>query len=307
MGESLTSTTSMHQNHRANSPDITRRRASRNGVIIFEVVMFVLGSGLSLGVFSLVGLRVGLLALLISVLIGLVCASSIHMVLQWEKAVILRFGKFSRTSGPGLVFTLPIIEYCTLRIDQRVATAYFGAEETLTSDLVPVNVDAVLFWMVFDPEKACNEVEDYASAVTWVAQTAMRKAIGRNTVAEVAAKRDQIDEELREEIEEKLAPWGIDIIGVEVRDIVIPHDLQEAMSRQAIAEREREARMVLAEAESDIAAMLSDASKIYDDDERAMRLRTMHLAYESVKASGGTVVLPSSFSEGFVDPKVNKN
>ncbi|WP_314010101.1 SPFH domain-containing protein [Cryptobacterium curtum] len=297
----------MHQNHRANSPDITRRRASRNGVIIFEVVMFVLGSGLSLGVFSLVGLRVGLLALLISVLIGLVCASSIHMVLQWEKAVILRFGKFSRTSGPGLVFTLPIIEYCTLRIDQRVATAYFGAEETLTSDLVPVNVDAVLFWMVFDPEKACNEVEDYASAVTWVAQTAMRKAIGRNTVAEVAAKRDQIDEELREEIEEKLAPWGIDIIGVEVRDIVIPHDLQEAMSRQAIAEREREARMVLAEAESDIAAMLSDASKIYDDDERAMRLRTMHLAYESVKASGGTVVLPSSFSEGFVDPKGNKN
>ena len=223
-----------------------------------------------------------------------------HIVLEWEKAVVLRFGKFNRVAGPGLVFTWPIIEFYTLRIDQRVATTYFGAEETLTSDLVPINVDAVLFWMVFSAKKACVEVEDYSAAVAWVAQTAMRKAIGRATVAEVATRRDQLDEELKEAIEEKLNPWGITIIDVEIRDIVLPKELQEAMAQEAVAERKKSARMVLAEAEKDISEMLMDASEVYAGDADAMKLRTMHLAYESVEKSGGTLVVPSAFSEGFV-------
>ena len=222
-----------------------------------------------------------------------------HIVLEWEKAVVLRFGKFNRVAGPGLVFTWPIIEFYTLRIDQRVATTYFGAEETLTSDLVPINVDAVLFWMVFSAKKACVEVEDYSAAVAWVAQTAMRKAIGRATVAEVAMRRDQLDAELKDAIEEKLSPWGIDIIDVEVRDIVVPKELQEAMAMEAVAERKKNARMVLAEAEKDISEMLKDASEVYAGDQGAMKLRTMHLAYESVEQSGGTLVIPSAFSEGF--------
>ena len=264
--------------------------------------MFAAGFALTLVVSYAVTGTVGLAALIGAAFVGWFAASSIHIVLQWERAVILRLGTYNRTSGPGVVFTVPLIEFYTLRVDQRVAATYFGAEETLTRDLVPINVDAVLFWMVFSPEKAATEVEDYASAVSWVAQTAMRKAIGRNSVAEVATRRDQIDDELKDEIEKKLSPWGIDIIGVEIRDIVVPKELQEAMSREAIAEREKEARMVLAEAEKDISDMLADASEAYRDNDVAMRLRTMHLAYESVKSSGGTVVLPSSFSEGFVDP-----
>lgn len=236
---------------------------------------------------------------IVGVLGAAVLFSCMHVVLEWERTVVLRFGKFNRVAGPGLVFTWPIIEFYTLRIDQRVATTYFGAEETLTSDLVPINVDAVLFWMVFSAKKACVEVEDYSAAVAWVAQTAMRKAIGRATVAEVAMRRDQLDAELKDAIEEKLSPWGIDIIDVEVRDIVVPKELQEAMAMEAVAERKKNARMVLAEAEKDISEMLKDASEVYAGDQDAMKLRTMHLAYESVEQSGGTLVIPSAFSEGF--------
>ena len=243
--------------------------------------------------------EIGLVALVSAAIVGWLASSSVHIVLEWEKAVVLRFGKFNRVAGPGLVFTWPIIEFYTLRIDQRVATTYFGAEETLTSDLVPINVDAVLFWMVFSAKKACVEVEDYSAAVAWVAQTAMRKAIGRATVAEVAMRRDQLDAELKDAIEEKLSPWGIDIIDVEVRDIVVPKELQEAMAMEAVAERKKNARMVLAEAEKDISEMLKDASEVYAGDQDAMKLRTMHLAYESVEQSGGTLVIPSAFSEGF--------
>ena len=259
-----------------------RPRASRNGAVVFAVAVV-------------------LAALAVAVVAGWLASSSVHVVLEWEKAVVLRFGKFNRVAGPGIVFTWPIIEFYTLRVDQRVSATYFGAEETLTSDLVPVNVDAVLFWMVWSAKNAAVEVEDYASAVSWVAQTAMRKAIGRATVAEVATRRDQLDEELKEVIEEKLNPWGITIIDVEIRDIVIPKELQRAMAQEAVAERKKNARMVLAEAEKDISEMLSDAAEVYGGEGDALRLRTMHLAYESVEQSGGTLVVPSAFSEGFVD------
>ena len=266
---------------------------------MFAVVVFVLAFGIVLAAAQAAFAEIGLVALVSAAIVGWLASSSVHIVLEWEKAVVLRFGKFNRVAGPGLVFTWPIIEFYTLRIDQRVATTYFGAEETLTSDLVPINVDAVLFWIVFSAKKACVEVEDYSAAVAWVAQTAMRKAIGRATVAEVAMRRDQLDAELKDAIEEKLSPWGIDIIDVEVRDIVVPKELQEAMAMEAVAERKKNARMVLAEAEKDISEMLKDASEVYAGDQDAMKLRTMHLAYESVEQSGGTLVIPSAFSEGF--------
>ena len=278
----------------------SRSRASRNGAVVFAVVVFVAAFGIVLAVAQAAFGEIGLVALAAAVVIAWLASSSVHIVLEWEKAVVLRLGKFNRVAGPGIVFTWPIVEFYTLRIDQRVATTYFGAEETLTSDLVPINVDAVLFWMVWNAKSATVEVEDYASAVAWIAQTAMRKAIGRATVAEVATRRDQLDEELKEAIEEKLNPWGITIIDVEIRDIVLPKELQEAMAQEAVAERKKSARMVLAEAEKDISEMLMDASEVYAGDADAMKLRTMHLAYESVEKSGGTLVVPSAFSEGFV-------
>ena len=255
-----------------------RRRTSRNGAVAFTIIVFAAACALVLACAQLLAGGIGLAALVIAVVVGALAASSVHIVMEWERAVVMRFGRFNRVAGPGIVFTWPVIEFYTVRIDQRVAATYFGAEETLTSDLVPVNVDAVVFWMVFSPKKAAVEVEDYASAVAWMAQAMLRKAIGRASLAEVACRRDQLDAELKDELEAKLDGWGIDVIDVEVRDIVVP------------------------EAEADISDMLKDASANYEGDPEAMRLRTMHLAYESVKQSGGTLVIPSAFSEGFTDP-----
>lgn len=277
-----------------------RRRTSRNGAVAFTIIVFAAVCALVLACAQLLAGGIGLAALVIAVAVGALAASSVHIVMEWERAVVMRFGKFNRVAGPGLVFTWPVIEFYTVRIDQRVAATYFGAEETLTADLVPVNVDAVVFWMVFSAKKAACEVEDYASAVSWMAQATLRKAIGRASLAEVACRRDQLDAELKDELEAKLDGWGIDVIDVEVRDIVVPRELQASMAAGAVAARERDARMTLAEAETDISAMLRDASAILEGDPDAMRLRTMHLAYESVKQSGGTLVIPSAFSEGFV-------
>ena len=199
-------------------------------------------------------------------------------------------------AGPGLYLTIPFIEQTALKADQRIMVTGFGAEETLTSDLVPINVDAVLFWMVWDAKKACLEVENYYNSVSLAAQTALRDAIRRN----------QLDQELQEVIEERTSVWGITVMSVEIRDIVIPQDLQEAMSAEAQAEREKNARMVLAEVEKDISSMLVDAANVYDENELAVRLRTMHLLYESVKNSGGTVVIPSAYSEGFADAGLDR-
>ena len=273
-----------------------RRRTSRNGAVAFTIIVFAAACALVLACAQLLAGSIGLAALVIAVVVGVLAASSVHIVMEWERAVVMRFGRFNRVAGPGIVFTWPVIEFYTVRIDQRVAATYFGAEETLTSDLVPVNVDAVVFWMVFSPKKAAVEVEDYASAVAWMAQAMLRKAIGRASLG------DQLDAELKDELEAKLDGWGIDVIDVEVRDIVVPRELQPAMAAGAIAARERDARMTLAEAEADISDMLKDASANYEGDPEAMRLRTMHLAYESVKQSGGTLVIPSAFSEGFTDP-----
>lgn len=287
----------------APQPEMVHRKTSRNGAVVFTILIFVLGVALVLLTWQLVAGCIGLAALVTAAIVGCLAASSIHIVMQWEKAVVMRLGRFNRVAGPGVVFTWPIIEFYSLRVDQRVMATYFGAEETLTSDLVPVNVDAVVFWMVFSAEKAATEVENYSVAVSWMAQAVLRKAIGRASLNEVAMRRDQIDSELKEVLEEKLSCWGIDVIDVEVRDIVVPKELQEAMAAEAVASRERSARMILAEAERDISEMLKDASAAYADDPEAMRLRTMHLAYESVKQSDGMLVIPSAFSEGFTDSR----
>lgn len=278
-----------------------RRRTSRNGAIVFAITLFVLGAALVCAVsqFAFGGITVW--TLVVAVLVGWLLTMSFHVVMEWEKAVVMRLGRFNRVAGPGIVLTWPIIEFCTIRIDQRVIVTYFGAEETLTNDLVTVNVDAVVYWMVFSAEKAAIEVEDYAAVVNWAAQTALRKAIGRASLREVATRRDQLDKELKAELEEKLEPWGIDIMDVEIRDIVLSRELQGIMAGKAVAEREKEARVTLAEVEPDIAEMLADAGGIYEDNEAALKLRTMQMTYESVKQSKGTVVVPNSVSDGFVD------
>lgn len=278
------------------------RKSSRNGAVIFNIAVFVATCAVVLGIAYAVAGAVTLEAIVAMLLIAVLVLSSTHIALSWEKVVVLRFGNFSRVVGPGLYFTIPIIEHGTIRVDQRIIATPFYAEKTLTADLVPVNIDAVLFWVVWDAEKACTEVEDYYAAVSFLAQTAMREAVGRSTVAEVALRRDQLDLEIKEDIEKEAASWGVDIISVKVRDIVIPDELQEVMSLEAQADREKNARMAVAGVERDLAEMLAEAAEVYGDPEAALKLRTMLMQYETVKKSKGTVVtVPSAMSDGFTD------
>lgn len=274
-------------------------KATRNGVVLFSLALaaavFAAVVAVAYFGFGIMGPWVLALALVLAVALAL----CIHIAMEWERVVICRFGAFNRVAGPGLIFMVPIVEQAACHVDLRTVTTPFGAEKTLTSDLVPVNIDAVLFWMVWDAQKACMEVEDYPAAVLYVAQTAMRDAIGRMSVAEVALSREQLDKELKEAIERETEPWGIAILSVKVRDIVIPAELQEVMSLEAQAEREKNARLVLASAEEDISEMIASASGVYDGNEAALKIRTMHLLYESIKKSGGTVVtVPSALSDG---------
>jgi len=275
--------------------------ASRSGAILFSFVMFAFGLTATVFAFQKLSGHIGVTALVVSVLAGALVASAVHIAQQWEKVVVLRLGKLSRVSGPGIFLTIPIVESCALRVDGRMRTTTFGAEETLTSDLVPIDVDAVLFWMVWDARLACTEVEDFERAVRMSAQTALRDAIGRESVAEVAIRRNMLDRELKKSLEEKVAPWGITILSVEIRDILMSHELQEAMSLEAQAEQRKKARITLMEAEQDIADMLQEMGEAYSKNDSALQLRAMHLLYESVRETGGTVVVPSSFSEGFND------
>ena len=278
------------------------RKSSRNGVTVFNIAVFLLVFGVVLLVARALSQGVGVLEIAIALVCALLAVSSVHIALSWERVVVLRMGNLARVAGPGLYFTIPIVEHGTIRVDQRTIATPFYAEKTLTADLVPVTVDAVLFWMVWDAEKACTEVEDYYAAVSFLAQTAMREAVGRSTVAEVALRRDQLDQEIKEDIEKEAAAWGIGVISVKVRDIVIPDDLQHAMSLEAQADREKNARMTVASAEADMADMLAEAAEAYGDPAAALRLRTMLQQYETVKASKGTVVtVPSALSDSLAD------
>ena len=227
-------------------------------------------------------------------LVGTYLMFALKVANQWEKAVVLRLGKFHGLKGPGMFWIIPIVDAVTSWIDHRVIVTSFSAEKTLTKDTVPVDVDAVLFWVVWDAEKAALEVKDYQAAISWSAQTALRDIIGRMMLADILVGRTAIDEELQHIIDERTTPWGITVQSVEIRDIVIPQVLEDAMSRQAQAERERQARVILGESEEQIAASFAKASEAYIHNPTALHLRAMNMLFEGLKEKGALVIVPSS-------------
>ena len=234
---------------------------------------------------------------IIGVLLGLLLAQSPKIARQWERAVVLRLGKFVGLRGPGLFWIIPFVDTVSTWIDQRVITTGFAAEETLTMDTVPVNVDAVLFWLVYDPEKAALEVQSYSAAVTWAAQTALRDIIGRTSLSDLLRGRERIETELQKLIDERSTPWGVTVQSVEMRDVVIPAALQDAMSREAQAAREKAARVILAQAEVEIANQFDKAAESYRDNPTALHLRAMNMLYEGLKEKGALMLVPSSAVE----------
>jgi len=220
--------------------------------------------------------------------------AAMQVARQWEKAVVLRLGKFSGLKGPGLFWIIPIIDSITRWIDHRVMVTPFSAEKTLTRDTVPVNVDAVLFWLVWDAEKAALEVENYQAAIAWASQTALREIIGQMTLADILVGRAKMDADLQKIIDERTTPWGITVQSVEIRDVIIPADLEDAMSRQAQAERERQARVILGESEKQIASSFAEASQSYINNPTALHLRAMNMLFEGLKEKGAMVIVPSS-------------
>ena len=275
------------------------RKATRNGAVMVTVILALAAFLAVLGAWYALTGALSLAAIAVALVVGLAVLSSVHVCLEWERAVIMRLGRFSRLAGPGIFFSIPLIEFCTLRVDQRTIATPFGAEEALTSDLVPLDVNAVLFWMIWDPEKACTEVEDCRFAVALTAQTALRDAIGRASVSNVVMRRHQLDQELQEAVEAKVTDWGITVLSVEIRDIIIPKELQGVMSLEAQAECRKNARIALMEAERDVSAILQEVAETYSHDDIALSLRKMHLTYEGMQDNGSSLVVPSAYSEGF--------
>jgi len=230
----------------------------------------------------------------IMMILGTYILFALKVASQWEKAVVLRLGKFHGLRGPGIFWIIPIVDTIPTWIDHRVMVTPFSAEKTLTKDTVPVDVDAVLFWVVWDAEKAALEVKDYQTAIAWAAQTALRDIIGRMMLADILVGRTAIDEELQHIIDERTTPWGVTVNSVEIRDIVIPQDLEDAMSRQAQAERERQARVILGESEKQIASSFAEAAQAYINNPTALHLRAMNMLFEGLKEKGALVIVPSS-------------
>ena len=227
-------------------------------------------------------------------LMGAYILFALKVAAQWEKAVILRLGKIHSLKGPGMFWIIPIIDTISSCIDHRVMVTPFAAEKTLTKDTVPVDVDAVLFWVVWDAEKAALEVKDYQSAIAWAAQTALREIIGQMSLADILVGRSKMDADLQKIIDERTTPWGVTVQSVEIRDVIIPQDLEDTMSRQAQAERERQARVILGESEKQIAASFAEAAKAYADNPTALHLRAMNMLFEGLKEKGALVIVPSS-------------
>ncbi len=227
-------------------------------------------------------------------IIGCFFLFSLKIASQWEKAVILRLGKFHKLAGPGVFWLIPVFDTLANWIDHRVMVTPFSAEKTLTKDTVPVDVDAVLFWVVWDAEKAALEVADYRAAIAWAAQTALREIIGQMTLADILIGRAMMDAELQKIIDERTTPWGVTVQSVEIRDVVIPPLLEDAMSRQAQAERERQARVILGESEKQIASSFAEASQAYANNPTALHLRAMNMLFEGLKEKGALVIVPSS-------------
>jgi len=272
------------------------RRSNSFAALVFIVILGV-GSGFALMAYRATGntetVWIGVLAFVIAFFASL----AIKVADQWEKVVVLRLGKFRSLNGPGLFFVIPIIDVTMYWIDTRVITASFKAEKTLTKDTVPVDVDAVLFWKVLDPKKAALDVADYQSAISWASQTALRDVIGKTMLSDMLEGREKISSELQKIIDERTEPWGINVISVEVKDVLIPAALEDAMSMQAQAERERQARVILGDSERQVAEKFGEAAKTYINNPVALHLRAMNMLYEGLKENATIVIVPSTVVE----------
>jgi regulator of protease activity HflC (stomatin/prohibitin superfamily) len=240
----------------------------------------------------------GQLALTVAaVLVGAYFLFAIRVVNQWEKVAVLRFGRYRGLRGPGLIFIVPIVDTLSRYVDQRVRVTTVSAESTLTRDTVPVNVDAIIFWLIWNAEKSILEVEDFTQAITLGSQTALRESIGRHQLAQMITERETLGRELQKILDEKTTPWGITVQSVEIRDVRIPQALENAMSQQAQAERERQARVILGEAEVQVSEQFAQASRVYNDNPGALHLRGMNMLYEAIREKGAMVIVPSSAIE----------
>jgi regulator of protease activity HflC (stomatin/prohibitin superfamily) len=263
------------------------------------IFLAIFGAGVAVAYFmygAVVGrpsMAIGAGAALLAALVAL----SIKIADQWEKVVVLRLGKFRALKGPGLFFIIPIVDAIPYWIDTRVITASFKAEKTLTKDTVPVDVDAVLFWRVLDPKRAALDVADYRSAINWASQTALRDVIGKTMLSDMLEGRDKMSKDLQKIIDERTEPWGINVISVEVKDVLIPSALEDAMSMQAQAERERQARVILGDSERQVAEKFGEAAKTYINNPVALHLRAMNMLYEGLKTNATIVVVPSTALE----------
>jgi regulator of protease activity HflC (stomatin/prohibitin superfamily) len=269
----------------------SRGQARTNVIAVFIFIVFIVGG------ITITAATQNPFWLFVGVITGVLLSQSPKIAKQWERAVVLRLGKYTGLHGPGLFWITPFIETVSIYIDQRVVTTSFAAEETLTSDTVPVNVDAVLFWMVHDSEKAALEVQDYTQAVSWAAQTGLRDIIGRTSLTELLRGRERIEAELQALIDQRSNPWGVTVQSVEMRDIVIPASLQDAMSREAQASREKSARIILGQAEVEIAHLFFEAAKSYQNNPTALHLRAMNILYEGLKEKGALMLVPSTAVE----------
>jgi regulator of protease activity HflC (stomatin/prohibitin superfamily) len=275
---------------------IEMRKTNSLAVLIFIVILGI-GVGLAYTIHRVSANVESIWIGGVAFVIALVVSSAIKIADQWEKAVILRLGKFRALKGPGLFFIIPVIDVIPYWIDTRVITTSFKAEKTLTKDTVPVDVDAVLFWKVVDPKKAALDVADYQSAIGWASQTALRNVIGKTMLSDMLEGRDKISNELQKIIDVRTEPWGINVISVEVKDVLIPPALEDAMSMQAQAERERQARVILGDSERQVAEKFGEAAKTYANNPTAFHLRAMNMLYEGLKENATIVIVPSTAVE----------
>lgn len=269
------------------------RKSSSFSVLIFVVILGI-GIALAYATHSPSNILAGIWIIGIAFLLASLFSSAVHVADQWNRAVVLRLGKFRSLEGPGLFLIIPMIENIPYWLDTRVLTSSFKAEKTLTKDTVPVDVDAVLFWKIVDPKKAALDVADYQSAINWASQTALRDVIGKTMLSDMLEGRDKISDALRKIIDERTEPWGINVISVEVKDVLIPSGLENAMSMQAQADRERQARVILGDSERQVAQSFGDAAKTYTNDPVALHLRAMNMLYEGLKQNSTIVLVPSS-------------
>ncbi len=272
------------------------KQSSSFPTLIFALILAV-GAAVAFGLHRLSADVTAISVLASAFVLAYLAASALRVADQWNKAVVLRLGKFRSLEGPGLFFIIPLVETIPYWIDTRVLTSSFKAEKTLTKDTVPVDVDAVLFWKIVDPKRAALDVADYQTAINWAAQTALRDVIGKTMLSEMLEGRDKISDVLQNIIDVRTEPWGINVISVEVKDVLIPSALENAMSMQAQAERERQARVILGDSERQVAEKFGEAAKTYADNPVALHLRAMNMLYEGLKQNSTIVIVPSSALE----------